>query len=492
MRLAIAHFELESVTFLPNPTDIPEFERAAKRGTAVIEDLRNTNTVVGGFLAVCEREGVEPIGILSACPGTAAGGAASDAAFDKYVGEILEALRRLRGEIDGVLLNLHGALATPTRQRADLDVLRLVRETVGPDLPIGLGLDLHGNLGAEVAELATIVCGYHHSPHTDMGRTGERTASLLIRAIRGEIRPVVALRKPGVMLPSIFTATALRPLADIMRRARAWEAREPKLLDVTVFCGFAYADVPDCGMSVVAIADGDSDLAVRAAQDLSDQARLLRHHLFRRDLIHDVPGGMEAAMRLAETAKKPIVLLEHADRLNDSTYGLRELLARGARPAMVPYLFDPEVARQCIAAGAGARVTVRLGGKTSPQAGGPVELTGTVVWAGHKRYRITGPLRTGMEADLGETAIIDADGIVVSVVSVQWSAIDRDCFDQFGLDPANFRYVLLRSKTHFRKVWEPLAEAIIIIDTPDWGPADLTRLPYRQLPPGVFPVTAAD
>src|SRR5690606_9161076 len=118
--------------------------------------------------------------------------------------------------------------------------------------------------------------------------TGERTADLLIRAIRGEIRPVGALAKPGVMLPSIFTATALRPLADIMRQARAWEAREPALLDISVFCGFAYADVPDCGMSVVAMADGDRELAERAARDLSEQAWLLRHQLFKRELVHDV------------------------------------------------------------------------------------------------------------------------------------------------------------------------------------------------------------
>lgn len=490
MRLAIAHFELESVTFLPDATDIADFEHSAKRGAALIAGLRGTNTVVGGFLEVCEREGVEPVGLVSVSAGAAA--AASDAAFDRYAGEILDGLRTLRGRIDGLLLCLHGALATPTRLRADRDMLRLIREATGPDFPIGLGLDLHGNLGPEIVALATVVCGYHHSPHTDMGRTGERTADLLIRAIRGEIRPVGALAKPGVMLPSIFTATALRPLADIMRQARAWEAREPALLDISVFCGFAYADVPDCGISVVAMADGDRELAERAARDLSEQAWLLRHQLFKRELVHDVAAGVDKAMRLAAKATKPIVLLEHADRLNDSTYTLRELLARGAAPAMVPYLFDPEAARRCIAAGEGARVTLPIGGKTSPQAGGPVEVTGKVLWAGRKRYRITGPLRTGMEADLGDTAVIDAGGVVISLVSVQWSAIDRDCFDQFGFDPADFRYVLLRSKTHFRKIWEPLAEEIVIIDTPDWGPADLTTLPYRHIPPGVFPVTAAD
>jgi microcystin degradation protein MlrC len=112
-----------------------------------------------------------------------------------------------------------------------------------------------------------------------------------------------------------------------------------------------------------------------------------------------------------------------------------------------------------------------------------------VLWAGIKAFPITGPLKTGSLMDLGPTALLDAGGILISVVSVQWSAIDLDCFHQFGLKPKDFSFILLRSKTHFREVYTPLAETIIIIDTPDWGPADLKTLPYRNIPPGVFPVT---
>src|SRR5690606_1407599 len=159
---------------------------------------------------------------------------------------------------------------------------------------------------------------------------------------------------------------------------------------------------------------------------------------------------------------------------------------------MVPYMWDPAAAEACIAAGEGSTVTLSLGGKSSPKAGDPLEVTGKVVYAGHKTYRITGPLRTGMLNDLGPTALIDLGGILVSIISVQYSAIDRDPFDQFGLRIEDFDYVLLRSKTHFRHVWEPLSREIVIVDTPDWGPADLPSLPYRHIPPGVFPVTRSD
>jgi microcystin degradation protein MlrC len=489
VRLAIAGFSLESVTFLPDTTGVDEFDRIAIRGDAMIDALRGTNTAGGGFVKVCEREGVEMVGLVYADVGAAA--AASDAAFDKYAAEVSDGLRALGDSIDGLLIHLHGALATPSRQDADADFLEVIRETVGPATPVMVAMDLHGNLGPAVIEHATAVCGYHHSPHTDMAKTGERAANMMVRTLRGEIRPICAIARPGVVLPSIFSYTGLQPLADIMAEARALEAREDGLLDVTIFCGFAYADVRHCGMSVVAVADGDPALAARVAEDLSNRGYRLRRELFKRELIHGVEDGVQHALEVAETADRPVVLLEHADRLNDSTYVLRELMRRGTRKVMVPYMFDPEVARKALAAEAGATITVALGGKSSPQAGGPMTVTGELLYAGEKQYKCTGPLKTGRLIDLGPTAVIDADGIIISVISLQYSAIDRDCFDRFGFDPTDFDLILLRSKTHFRHVYEPLAAEIVIIDTPDWGPAELTALPYKNLPEGSFPVNAA-
>ncbi|MSO77246.1 MAG: M81 family peptidase [Alphaproteobacteria bacterium] len=489
MRLAIAGFSLESVTFLPGVTGVPDFEHGARRGQSVIQGLTGTNTAIGGFLDVCAAERVETVGILDAGAGAAA--AASEAAFDKYVAEIVAGLVALWGRIDGLLIHLHGALATPSRRQADADVLGAIGAAMGAEFPVGVAMDLHGNLGQAVLDHATVIAGYHKSPHTDMATTGMRAARLLIRALRGETKPVMAIAKPGLMLPSIFSATMLEPLAGIMRQARAWETRETRILDISVFCGFAYADVPDCGMAVVVVADGEPALAARAADDLANQARLLRFQLYKEELVMSVAAGVEQALALAKSAAKPILLLEHADRLNDSTYVLRALIERGAKRVYAPFMFDPEVAAAAIRAGEGATITVDFAGKTSPQAGGPVRLTARVLYAGRKVFNITGPLKTGSQIDLGETALLDAGGILISVVSVQWSAIDRDCFDQFGLRPEDFAFILLRSKTHFREVYTPLAEAIIIIDTPDWGPADLKTLPYRHIPPGVFPVTQA-
>jgi len=183
-----------------------------------------------------------------------------------------------------------------------------------------------------------------------------------------------------------------------------------------------------------------------------------------------------------------VVLLEHADRLNDSTYILDALLKRGGRRVMVPYLLDPTAAQAAFAAGEGATVTLKIGGWSSDRAGPPVEITGKVIYAGDKSYRGTGKMWNGYLINLGPTAVIDTGEIVVSIVSRYVFAIDLDPFTQFGFEVNDFDIVLLRSKTHFRAVYEPISEAILIVDTPDWGPADLTTLPYRNARPGLFPL----
>jgi microcystin degradation protein MlrC len=198
-----------------------------------------------------------------------------------------------------------------------------------------------------------------------------------------------------------------------------------------------------------------------------------------------------SALQRARTAKKPIVILEHADRVNDSTHVLHAMLGRtnGVKVA-VPYLWDPKAAAEAVRAGQGATVSIEVGGHSSDRAGGPVRLEGKILFAGEKTYRTTGPMGRGNVVDLGPNAVIQAGDITVWVTTAQKTAIDEDCFIQFGMKASDFGVIVLRSKTHFRAVYERLSEEILIVDTPDWGPADLSTLPYRHVPTErIFPFT---
>ncbi len=479
MRIAIAGLSLESVSFLPVPTTREDFGRTESAGPALIAGSRGTNTVMGGFIKVLEAEGAEIVPILHAEGGAA--GPATDDAFTHYIDRICAELAAA-GPLDGVLLHPHGAMTTTTRLDPDREFIERVRGTIGRATKLVVAADYHGNIDESWLPLVDGLFGYHYSPHIDMGATGERAATCIVRTLRGEIRPVVAIAKPGIMVPSIFSATDIAPLSDIVRDSVEMPARTPGLLDVSIFAGFSYADVPNCGFTAVAVADGNAALARATAQWFSARLHGEREALMHRNAVYGLQDGIDRAVELSKTATKPIVLLEHADRMNDSTYILREVLARGLQRVAVPFLCDPGAAAAAMAAGIGATVTLDVGSESSPRAGGKVRLTGKVLYAQPTVFTRTGPVGRGDSMDLGPTAVIDAGGIVVSVTTHQTTAIDRAPFEQFGLRPEDFAIIVLRSKTHFRAVYEPLSEAILIVDTPDWGPADLTTLPYRQVP----------
>jgi microcystin degradation protein MlrC len=490
MRIALAGFNLESVSFLPEETTIEQFQHYESRGQDIVERFTGTNTVMGGFIDICNETGYEMVPIVMTEAG--ARGSAADSAFEHYARIITEALKAERGRLDGVLLHLHGAMTTPSRTDPDRDIAALVRAAIGPDVPFMLALDYHGNLDERSVAPATATFGYHYSPHVDMGETGRRAGRCLVRTLKGEIRPVTAIAKPGLMVPSILSATTLHPLADFVARSIALPEENPALVDVSVFAGFSYADVPNCGFSVVVVADGDADLAQRTARELSDEIFASRVELYKPGFAKPLKEGLDYAFDLAARSDKPVVVLEHADRMNDSTHVLRELVRRGAQNVAVPYLYDAESARQAAEAGAGKTIRLALGGKSDARAGGPVEVEAEVVWAGPKTYIGTGPMRKNSRISPGIVAVLKVGGITVSVTETPLTCIDEDAFIQFGMDARDFDVVVLRSKTHFRAVWEPLSEEIVIVDTPDWGPADLLTLPYRHVPRDrVYPFTEA-
>jgi microcystin degradation protein MlrC len=487
LRIALGGVMLESVSFLDLLTTLDELRAAEAAGPALLDRFRGTNTIPGGFIALCEAANIEIVPLMFVDAGAA--GPMTDAAFIDYADRICAGLQNA-GKLDGVLLALHGAMTTPTRLDPDREITERVRAVVGRAMPVAVALDYHANLDAHWLDRADAIFGYHYSPHSDIAATGERAATCLLRMIREGSRPAMALAKPGVMVPSIFSATGIEPLAGLVRESVAMARPAPGFLDVTIFAGFSYADVPNCGFSVLAVAD-DPVEAGRVVAELSARIAAMREDLLHRDLVLDMQTGVDQAVARAGTGR-PVILLEHADRCNDSTYLLRALLERGVTNAAIPYVWDPNAAAAAAAAGVGATVTLDVGGHSSARAGGPVRMTATVRSVGEVEYRTTGAYMNGRLVQLGLTAMLDVGGLMVSVVSRATLTVDEDPFVQFGLRAQDFDIIVLRSKTHFRAAYEPIAECILIVDTPDWGPADLTTLPYRQIDrDAIYPFCAA-
>ena len=448
----------------------------------MLDELRGSNTVLGGFIEVNEAENIAMLPIVHTKLGAI--GPATDEAVEFYCQEICDSVATAKDTIDGVLLFLHGAAWAPSYPDPEAFIIDRVRMALGDDRPLIVALDYHGNIDTATLKSATAAFAYQLSPHTDAGETGCRAAKCMVRTLRGEIHPTWAIAKPKVLVPSIFSATSLQPLSDIVAESRALEQSAAGYADISVMAGFSYGDAHNTGFSVLCVTDADHAGAERMAHHLARRIHAQRDALYAPLPIYSPDAALDhvqTCLALPSDRRRPYVLLEHADRMNDSTYLLKAVLSRGLKNVAVPFIWDTAAAKQACQAGTGGMVTLALGGHSSDKAGGTLHVKAKVLWAGQKNFKVSGPYMHGMPVDLGLCALLDIQGISVSVVSTFAFAVDDDCFKIFGLDLFDFDIVILRSKTHFRAFYEKVAQEILIVDTPDYGVADVMRQPYRRL-----------
>lgn len=379
-------------------------------------------------------------------------------------------------------------MVTESLLNPETHLVKVVRRVVGRETPIMVTLDLHGNLDPTLLNYATAIFGYHSSPHIDRAETGRRATQALLAILKGEVQPVSAVEKPGLVIPSVFSTTGIDPAREIVQRLKEW-LEHPGIIDASALFGFAWSDVPHIGFSAVVISDGDAQLASDVAQDIARLAWERRRELTGAGRLYSVQEGVSRAITLARKASRPIILLDHADRTNDTTFILRELLYKRVEGVAVPLFYAPEAAKKCCRVDVGVKVKISVGGSTRWRDGGSLEVEGEVLWAGEARYIGTGPMTHGLEIDLGATAILEVEGLWLQLVSRRRSLIDENPFVKFGYDPRDFNIIVTKSKTHFRAVYEELAGEIIIVDAPGQCPADLTRFQYRNVPWGVYPIT---
>ena len=487
MRIAVAEFSHETCTFCPEPTTYEGLNPHARRGQDVLAKVRGIPTYINGFIRAAEAAGdVELVPAISVgmAPGPYTSWMEPDC-FERFTGEICDRIGAA-GEVDGVLLALHGAMAVSGVAKPEAEIVRRVRAVVG-DRPIVVTLDLHANEDHELTDAADAVLILKTYPHVDAQEIGEQAAWCLIKTVRGELRPAMAIRKPGIISASIYQASAYPPMKTIYDRCREWEAK-PGVYCVSVAPGFAYADVPDVGMSVIAVADGDEALAERAAADVADLAWGIKEQ-FSKPLPKPREGVAEV-MRLVAAGDKPVVVADGADRTGDSTWVLRELLAQGATDFAISGIADPETARRLAAKQkVGDRVTVRIGGWASEFAGEPVEVSGVIEYIGKPSYKLVGPMGKGLQIDEGQVVRINAGDNRQVVVSERLRFVnDRAGFDAIGVDVESLAIVVLKDRVHHRAYWDTVAKVDYPVDAPGLGPADLTTLEYGNVPADIYPI----
>lgn len=480
MRLITGGIQHETHTFSAEPT------RAATFPTSRGEECwtyAGTNHSLGGVIDTCRDQGIDLVPTIL-CDGVATGTVDRDT-FALLVGELCERIGAAL-PADGIVLTLHGAMVADGAPDAEGDIVRRVREVVGPTLPIAVTLDYHANIGQQMVDGSTIVTTYDTYPHVDAAERGREAVDLLARTIRGEIRPTMALVKPPLLPVPQAQFTASPPFATLFARAHAME-QTGEALSVSIAAGFPYADIPDAGVSMLVTTDDDPAAAQRLAHELAESAWRMRDQM----IVRNVPPAEAVAEAIAHS-QCPVVLVDVGDNIGGGTPGdgtvlLSELLKQGAAEATI-VVADPAAVEAAFTAGIGGAFTFAVGGKTDTLHGEPVPVSGRVRLLGDGEWVHEGPEQAGVPERMGRTAVVRVGGVNLVLTSVKSAPGDLQQLKSVGIDPARQRIIVVKAAVRWRGGYAPITKHSIDVDTPGLGSVDLSRFAFHHLRRPIFPL----
>ncbi len=483
MRIVTGGISHETSTFTPVRTTL---ESAKERfgylhGTEILAKFRGANTPLGGFIEGAEAHGFEliPTAFWEAHPG----GPLPRDAFDAILDALLEGIEAA-GAVDGVLLELHGAMVAEGVDDGEGHILAAVRELVGPEVPVVGQLDIHSNVSHRMVEGADVLIGRETYPEVDMAPRGRECADVLARMVREGLRPTMALHRVP-MVWGLNQVTGHSPMREAIAQLHRIEA-QPGVVCGSIATCYPLADVPDMGASVYIVTDNDQRLAQAYADELGTW-------IFERRADWQVAmSPTREALEEAEAAGRfPVVLADRNDNTGggspgDSTGLLQAFVDADLEDACVLYIVDPEAVGQCREAGGGARLTLEVGGKSTPLQGQPVRMDCEVVALSDGRFRYDGPMYAGLEGNMGPSAHVRQGGIHVLLVTHREQPFDTAFARTLDLDPRRMRYIGVKSAAHFRAGFESWAGTITVVGEPSVH--DAGNLTFHRLGRKVYPL----
>jgi microcystin degradation protein MlrC len=487
MKILIARLNHETNTFSPVPTPIEAF--SPTYGEEAWRANKGMRTAMAAFIDLAEGLGATLVTPVSATANPS--GPVHAAAYDELTRRIVEAAPGC----DAILLDLHGAMVAEHTDDGEGDLLARVR-AAAPGVPLGVALDLHGNITEKMVQSADVMVGFKTYPHIDMYETGEHAGRLLLQMLRGEARYRVRWHRLPLMSHTLRSTTLDGPMRDAVEAARALE--RGGLPAVSVFGGFSLADIAAPCMSVVATCREESSAAAQAAVDTLAQQIWQRRaeYVYRSEPLED---SLRRAQGLAQGATRPVLLLDHGDNCMsggtcDTMDVLQAALEQGLSGIAVGPLCDPEAVERLTAAGVGTDVEIGLGNKVPLERIGlhkePLRLRGTVRAVSDGTYTVTGPIYTGQRCHMGRTALLDTGAAQIVVTEQTHEPWDLGVFRCVGLDPTRFRFVLLKSRMYCRPVFVPLSEGLVECDSPGVTTSDYARFPFARVARPVYPLDA--
>ena len=497
MRVVIAQMKHETNTFSPVPTPLARFAgdgEVPPAGGDVYQACKDTGSAIAAFIELAEEAGAEIL--LPVAANAWPSGPVEDVAFEHIAQRICAAVAE---GCDAVLLDLHGAMVTQSHEDGEGELLRRIR-AIAPTVPIGVALDMHANVYPEMVERATAVAGYQTYPHVDMFETGMRAGRAVFAQLAGRAQPTIAWgNRP--MLPHVMRQGSDDP-PNRELQARCREMEMQGALCASVFVGFPNADIANAGLSALVVTDNDPARARRWCDELLDMAWSQRAQFVYRP--QPLAESLERAQALRAGLRPgagPVVLLDHSDNCAsggtmDTMTVLGGILDAGLDEVAAFAICDPEAVQQMMRAGVGAQVTLALGGKLDMpairQPGRPRQVSGRVRLLCDGRYRNRGPMARGEINHMGPTAVLDTGQVEIVVISRHVEPHDLAAFQAVGIDPSTKRYLMLKSRVHWRAGLRSIAGAVVECAGTGVCSSDYASLEFKKLRRPMYPLDGVE
>ncbi len=486
MRVAIIHVGQETNDFNPIPATLDDFRQfGIAEGPEILTRMAGLGQVGGMMDAVAETGmNIDWVPIVS---GWAMAGGRIDTESRLFFEERIGTGLRNAGPIDALVMHLHGACAAEGVDDVEGAQLGIARAVLGPDVPILLTLDHHANVTHQMIAHSTAVIGHRTQPH-DTYDTGRLSGALLVRMLKGEVKPVIAWRKLRLITHQEQYLTSAGPMKEWFDHARAMEA-DPRVLHVAPCPMQPWLDVAEGGWATIVTVDGDRALAGKLAEESADFAWARRDAFLVKEAV-----GIDEAVREADAAPKGVIVLSDTGdtvfggAAGDSNLILESILRQGIRGRALIPLISPATARALAAAGEGAEVTLPVGGDSCPAFFTPLTVTGRVrkVASGHVKVAVF----QQPEFDQGITVIFEVGPVTLFVTERSGAAGNvPDVYRAFGIEPAEYQMAVLKTASNFQ-FFRPISPRVIRVDTRGPGQSDVKGLPWRRVPRPMYPMEA--
>ena len=475
--LFMATLSTETNTFAPMPTGLQAYKDYFYReGTATLEPPTLMTEALHTWRAGAEVEGWQVTESLTAIAEPA--GLTPKAVYEQLRDHILADLKGAEG-VDLILLQLHGAMVAEGYDDCEADLVQRAR-ALCPGAFIGVALDLHCHLNQALLDACDAIVIMKEYPHDDVGERAEELFTIAVKTLAGDAKPEMALFDCR-MSDLFLTKTGV--MKDFVARMKDVE-QEPGILSVSLGHGFPWADLPEVGARMLVVADGDQALADQAAEKLGREFYDLRHDL--KQDYPDLPAGLD---RYQAMTQHPVTLADMSDNSGagapgDSTFALREILAWKLPNVALGIIWDPMAVEQCRQAGKGARLKLRVGGKSEPMSGDPLDIEAEVM-----------AIKTGLIQHLGEGAeplgtliwLKLENEVDVLINDLRTQVYHPEAFEQMGVRLAEKRLIVVKSLFHFYSPFAAISKEVIFCATPGRVNPDMTQIPYTRRDPNFWP-----